>query len=958
MARGPIRPAPALRWVASDHRVFNDLVRYVTGTGDQLVLAGDFLQNARPEPIDIGLHHDFLQKAEAAIDVAFDRFEKAKQSGDAKETLKTQVVLASWLLMGAELASDSRLEQKRLVRTANDYFDVGQRHRDEIEVALKDKQGLEDEITADEEVSLHLDALRFRSEAINRHLGESRQKEKALFDTLQTLARDYRAATESYALTTTYLLTRDYESARKAHGEAAQLVKRIGEEGKTLRDPGKGNLYVLHEEMRDFGNPETPEYRLFSPDFATHHDSLAALMACRESAGKAGEPDVKELSRAIDEANGLLKVQKDNLIALYTVALASETKGVALRRQDPYGEAAWTNAAPLFEAARKAYEQVGRLAGERAAGKEPASPEGLPRQAGQLADMAGAKERAAYLAGPELYLERAGRLVLGHQFADAVRVLREGIERHRDARLVATYATVRLRAGEQAAAVRADLTRAREAKLFSPKEEALLHLALGRAALAELGSSPTALADAERHLRDGLASIGPADVVTANAIRGHLAYVLSLTAQGATPAERQHRLDDAQVQADQVEAFAESDAGKKLLRSDPPAGLDEVVFREAVVDYRLALAQLGASRSPEYYGRALDWLAKAQTTAASLSFGSQKRPFAESFLQAARSHPAGTDSGQLRVEEARRVALSRVVSGLGALQLGRTSEGTREIEAALEWLRNPDPQRPLAATPGEVLLESNLTSDLLALLLLRELDGLSAAALNKRDLVLKARKALTADLLERQKAGQPDSPLAAYARGRAAEELLVATTPAPAAEHDRVKQEALAELRRSRELLESPSQRQRYPALSGQTDEALDRLERPAHYHNVATDLRTSLRLREADRALVNGLARHPHDQGLWEMRAAIRIDELLMNPSPDRQRVAEVLNWLGEIPPGFARSYTEATVHELLNDWPKAADAYGRAEQEAETARDDQGRIRARAKYAAAALRGENQNP
>jgi hypothetical protein len=898
------------------------------------------------DPKDGPMLQERLKKAEQAVTQARAKLEEAENTKDQTKILQSQIVLTSWLFLSAELCADEMRGPGRYVTTANDRFDEAGQIYKAIEAALKGKADLEQKVCADELVAMHLDAVRVRKDAIEAHMSDSRKAEKARLAALRELAKSYRDCAEKFSLIQTYLLLQEFDKARGANEEVQALLKTIGEKAGELRGLPKDDYYLVGDENTDVDQPVGAEHRIFSQAFAPHAGALSAWLALR-GAEATGAIDPALVETALTRAAAALKAagadESNQLSALYVIGIGNELSGLAEARKDLAGVEARQKADFAFGKAKAAFKKVLEIAGKKG---DAAAKSSLAKLQDDV------RKRLAELEKSDGFLQRAMENLAHAQPNEAAELLKAGLEFHRDPRLWAARIQARLWARHAPDQVAAELEEAFGKGVFAANDPTP-HLLRGQIALALRGKAPEMARAAETHFREAL-KLGPADDAAWLArVRALLAYaIVTSTSAKEDPTRANIRLDDALILADAARDFLISPVGTKIRDNPKHSDMQAFLSREALaLDYQ-ALGFIAAKRLPNYQVTAARSFGEALDEINRLPFGLDQRPFGAPLLDAIRNRPDNASEMALWAEQNKRLALTNVTRGLVAGQLGEAATASKQIALGLERWKD-DQQKPEKPTESiEPLLESKTRSELVAFKVLNDLLENKKNPATRGAAADAAVKELEAERKKLEAAGNSESPIAAFVRGLAGEDLVISYGLKAPANHDVLKAKSINAYRETKAILEAPTTRERFPVLARQCNEAIERLEKSDQYLRRGRQARDEYRLSDAEDILRDGLARHPADTAMWTLLVEVRVDRLLGQKVITPEQANEVLAWMVNVPEGFGRYYGEGLIHEQLKDWAKAVTAFEKAEQAAVADKNDSARVRAASKLISARIR------
>lgn len=824
---------------------------------------------------------------------------------------------------------------------------------------MKANGDLEKAIAADPSVQTRLDLVRVRLPAIIARDLKARTAEQSRLEILRSLVVDNTETKEQapfkhlagkLAEIATAFLVEDHDAAGRAAEELQKHVKRIT----SLVEEAKAKDHYLFAKETDDKDAASVPIEPFTKDMMSQLSAFQGWIAWRKARIV---PDVataaRQLQEAVKAADAAVGADKNNALAHYVLGVANEESGLVLTRQATDSQDAHQRAKPLFASAVASLAEAERsLAGKPGADKI-------------LADI---KSRRDKLQGPRCFLDKAQGLTEKGVPDQAVPVLREGLERNRDAALWVAMTEARLRAqpndGREALK---ELNKALSAGVFDAADYRPL-LLKAKASLvgadSKIGQSTIDTA-ARRELETAVASalnlLGEAKIKAPSAadkaqcdayLARFVAYqtilALPTLAPGKSPS------DDPQLRGAKTRAErAEEDLQREMDRY--PARYD---LKEAMVALKMALGYLSlhVEGTGSYRDTALRAFTDAVTLANQLPYGNREQSLlGKPVLDALRLRP--DSSAKLAADEYQlREVMTHFLEGAIALQLGQAARAdgrpatsaaataVNRMSRALTEMGRLDKdlqtrERELRDTLegirvlGQIKANQNVQALVTALRAAGPTGSVPTASEDdviKRDIIGVLREA----------AKKVASPQLAFALAHAFEEFVASFGLKPVqafgSDPERSRKELLAGARdayaRVKDLVSAlPTPRQN-PALVEMSNEALDRrLAGPDYFDDEARKRLAEYRFGEADKLLVEGLARHPTASVLWQLLLELRIDQadLGAGPASERmQKLRDILALLENLPREHRaeRLYWEGALQERLGNYRAAAAAYQKA--------------------------------
>jgi len=913
--------------------------------------------------------------------------EVARFVGDARvqfsseASLESQVRLATWLLLFAELATET--PALGLWSVAADAFEEGSELLARIEATIDADPSVEGRLSATPALAMRLDAARVRKASMDARRDVARSEERRRLEQLREIVGAYRDATRELALFNLHALENDEGPAQASTQVALASLAKIVD---IVKQRGDAHLFTdepaleANAAFAPAGAPPEPFaadtvallktlQSLVDRDLAAHRQQMPS-----DGDGPDGPTDTGLLKRAQAWAQSALGDapavelpesaagnDPSSALAHYALGLAQEDLGRLKLTAQPVNVDARREAELDFTEARSHFARAAELLAGAAAGGKPD---------GGLADRV--RTAAERLRDPTTFLAAADRLTAQGRPRAAWELLQGGLERHDAAAIWLARAEHGRRGRVAAASLLAELDSAFRAGLL---RENGVRAALARAkiALDEVTNAlnAPALAGAEREqlaarIQSEIAALREsrektrADASAAAEVDAHLALALACSSL------LDARLDQS-VLTEAYRLARDASAALEAQLAREQDGAKAIQLREALIAGRLAQGHLAVAVLPDYRDEPLLAFSAAFDEAARLPFArSDVKSLGSPLLTALSRRPSEAGNQLAREERGRREMMTRFVEAAFTLEFGEPGAAGNQMARALDAVSTSGGGEDGALTDAPKLLaqadgfdaQVSLRDSLQAFRALAEVAaGRSESALLDllRSLLPDAPLADVAaiDQLHVSRAvSKVQSPLTGYALALALDARLDVLDLADTRRLKGLSQQALSAQRRTGELLKSLRLTERYPHLVALNRQLGERLEAPEHSLSLAAGLRLRGDIDGAVDELRQGIRRHPESQPLWQAYAETQLDRLKRENRD--AGFGELLAELdGAAAVGLLSEYqhqlTRGAVHELRGEHAQALAAFSRA---LGLATSPEQRVLARAKAAAARAR------
>lgn len=908
-------------------------------------------------------------------DVLAAKLEAEAKAENPTASVAARARAAAWEITFAETAVE-RGSDAALWSTALDEFEQGLQRFQMVDAELAASEDAERELSRDELAAMQTDAIRARTSAIAARVEIARAAERERLNRLREIAAAYRTALELSVESDVYDRIGDYERLRESTIRSLRSVAAIYDVAKSGQDP---HLFVeepIAVAGADFdavrSAPEPLGIDVIAQLKALH--ALAAYRIAVEGAevDAATLAEAKAWAQAAVDGTGDLGENvppghdADNVLALYVASLVDEASGVEITSVAPASAEAHARASADFARAKAGYDRV--LNAVAALG---------PASESIAALGADVRERKALLEASLPFLQRADRATAAGRPEEALRVLKEGANIHRDAKLWASLLDAARRSGASAEGL-LSLVDLVVSEGFAGGDSAS-QIAVAQAEISaawseisQLGLARMELADRER-LRDRL-------------IRRRVDLTAALSGENSPTAKAQLQAVSslAAVYASMLDPDAdraESDLREALeLAGDSAPVLEQAIAashdmasttepREGLIAARLALGHLAIRLLPNYredaslaFAAAVDEMGKLPYSG-SVSAAVLGSPMFDALAR--RSEMAGYELAD-RERQARRL-VERFLEGVYALQFGDPRDAADRLQTAITAQNVPEDP---AGTSGFVDAAEEL----------RRADGFDAEISLQESV-----HCFTA--LAEVRAGRPSAALRSALRAAGASTeatprdestiaeavsnvrsplvgfALASALEASAEESDlddRAKQETLVRyarqaLEQASKTLESSRIRSRYPQLESQIAAIKRRLDSDSSYVESASERFRQGEWDETSRLAGEGLRRHPSSQTLRQLLLDAEIerldsagaDESEFRTTLDRVAAARRDGLLSDHQERFATG----RLYESWGNFAASLDAY---EAALATASEPADRIRTRSRLSELRLRSD----
>ena len=678
----PIRihdgPAPCYFSIASDrgHAISVCLSVAI------LVIAGGLSCSQR------ALGDDFTAKAVTKI---VGQLKSAMNKYKANPTLENKIRVATWRIMLGEVATEGG-KSLSLWSVALDEFDAGSKWLREIEIQIAKSPELERRISNSHLVAMRLDATRVRRGPIAKRTTLARKSERARLNQLREIAKAYRTLLEKGSQADLYFRLADYERARQANIGSLKAISKIYDIAASRND-----YYLFKDEPRvdpdsDFKAVQATTEPL-GIDVVGHAKVMHSLATFRLAvAGKTVDRKLLEESRlwAFAAVNGGdagdIKLPKGkvtaNPIAHYVLGLVNETLGTEMTRERPARAESHRLARTHFNAAKSHFAQAKSVISTKYSNNKT-----LATLAAEIT------AHAEKLTAPKKCLKEAQQQTVDGRPREAMKILGDGVLRHRDTSLWLELIDNARRARVSRVDLRKIVSQASEEKVFEQRD-VFAQIALTKVATElawnEIAEKGAAKMPAKRRARlRGDLQRQTAALKTALAMvddevtraQGQAVMALSIAYQTIlSPSQdsRKARLGESHRLARDAMVVLATEIEKQK------DAVQRVKFREALIASRLAYGHVAMQMLPKYRDDALLAFAAAFDEMAKLPYHTGNVKILGSPMITALAGRDGESGGKLAIEERRyRQLVTRFLEGMYALQFGNAAAAADQMTAAL-----------------------------------------------------------------------------------------------------------------------------------------------------------------------------------------------------------------------------------------------------------------------------------
>lgn len=927
-------------------------------------------------------HADYLDKAKAQLGDAIKSFQ---QSGD----LNSRIMLMTWYLMHAELASD--VKEAGMYSTALDHFSEGWQFFHDVEKEIINEKD-EAKISQNPRVAMMLDADRARLIAMQMTDKKTRERERNRVVQMCDLMMSFRQTTEHLNDALTQLALSNNDGAKQAAERARQAID-IAKQVLKLRE-GETDFFIFKNEPDwkiEFKPAQYAELPAFTASFDAQSKAIQALLAVVEASGKKDKNALENAVELAKQATAEAPKKTEDLayrLGHYAAGLGEEARAFAETADAPHIKKRHDDAKDHFKNAKSHFQTVIESVDTL--------PDPRLREAFKTAKD-DAMKRKLELASRDVFLDRAIDATNKERRPDKAYIeLKSGATRHWDTETWRRAIEAGLRSYEvDLDSVRNDFENALKHGVLSDTDYET-HVLQGRILLAELLRDKGLLREAEGR----------------NEAEGKLLSIKQRIADRASQAANvflsgKSRARDAsknfgQLVCDTYRMYAIAlnprlteeglrDAGDKvqgliddLLLEENRPNVDKLQLREAIVVSKLAWGYLAVQLELSYQTKAVPAFVDAIDEAALLPYVNREwaTTLGYPLLEAIRKR---TEESFLVIgqdEQRLRMAMGHVVDGVIALYWKNNSLAYKKMLEAEKASATPEmlltKDKFLALVQSEKYKQAyrgtkrDVQSEIIAFTTLIHLaDGQADAAcvlllewlVNDRVLPLgnAADVVYEPDATTITKAmSRGGSPYVWYALAEALEQRLVKSGLALLARNDldlnKLREHEVLRAQLDRVLTyikydvlpDDSASRKQFPEIGAAIDRAKKRLSSSDENIKLAVKLRSQHRLEEAIDVVEQAVARKPDTPILWPLLLSYSMDAVDTDVQPTKKDFADTLRLLylmkGMAPSAeYERWFWTGALHARLDEEREAESAF---QQAASLARipSDEARAKARA--------------
>jgi len=823
------------------------------------------------------------------------RFRDSKPKVDGNPSITERVRKTTWRLMTGELAA---IKSNGLSSTSFDALKTGLDELDTIFNDLEKSPDTERELAQNIQLAMRLDAMNARRTEMEATKNISRTEELARLSQLREINRSYRDLLQQLLASQTQLMAGQIEEGVKNGKEATQNLAKIDQIASIRRD-----FYLFDDEPSIDGS--TKDFQLiqkvalpYSNQVRQHHQALLSLATLR-SATREATPSREALEFALEQANAALSdLKQPNLIALYARGLIYLELGKLIKQKELFSDEAENLAKPFFDKSQDSLKQ---------------SKAGLPANLKLNSMLAEIDSRLEEASGPKAFLSQSLSSETQGNSKEAIRVVFQGLLRHRDKNLALQWIDLNWRFGEMDySQALNELTLLENSKLSSDIDPAFLNLRarikvlqvwrqlstfpIGNGVEGKQGELIKILNEAKKDL----AKSADQNEAQPN-LKWHKESLVALTNASLILLEPDKNLDVAKASLARIPVIV-----NELEALMPNASVvDRNRLNESIHYSRMAEGYLALRILPEYQDRSRAAFAAAADAASRIPGGTSSLQInGGAFLRALLSRPDSTTGSRIAQEERQlRGSLQQMLPALISVQLAEPNMVAASLTKSFGNMRisEPawDPRKQL--DPTDVIgARNSVLSDT------RSVTALALISAQQPKLALKQFLAewlpdADTDQFSKidwnviwQKAKLISDPLSLMAFGRTIEECAVNNVK----EQDPLRQVLLSHSLASYEqadkmVKETTIWRERWPYLEGLISDSRARLLNEDYSIQKAENLRKQMQLTEARKILQDARERHLKSVPIREKLILTLLDESQMNTQQSIELQSKALNQL-----------------------------------------------------------------
>lgn len=877
------------------------------------------------------------------------RTSKSKTEGDRQIT--DRVRETTWRLMAGELAA---IKSNGLHSGSYDALNAGLDELDQILKDLENSPDAERQLTQNIQLTMRLDAMNARRAEIEAAKNISRKEELERLSQIRAINRSYRDLLQQLLSSQTQLIAGQIDEGVKSGNDASQNLTKIEEIASKRRD-----FYLFEDEPLIEG--ENKDLQLvqstsapYSNQVLSHHHALLSLATFR-SAMRENPPRREALEIALGQADAALSdPAQPNLLALYARGLINLELGKLLKRNAIFSMESENAAKPFFEQSDQSLKQAKTIIPMNV------KLDALAKEIDTLLEEA---------SGPIAFINRSIAMEEQGNSTEAIRVLHQGLMRHRDKQLALQWIDLNWRYGRMKyEEIEKELSSIEESKLISSTDSDLLNLEARIKVLYAwnlISAFPDAggvdakrtelvklLGDARKKQSD----IRDRDENTnSDVLKWHNEALVVLADASLMLLEPDKNVDAAKSSLARIPVIVTE--LESLLKN--ATTVNRMRLNESIYYARMAEGYLAARLLPEYQDRSRTAFAAATDAAARIPGGSSGLQLNGGALLRALLSRSDSNGERLAQEERQlRGSLQQMMPALISVQMAEPQLVAASLTKSFGYVRlnEPawDPRKQL--DPADVIgARNSVISDARAVTVLSLLSAKQPKLALKQFLV-EWQPGVDAEDPEKinwtsvkQKATLVSDPLTMLALGKTVEEYAVVEIK----NNNPAKQDLLSFSlncfeRADKMFKETTIWKERWPYLEGLITEARKRLVNEDFFIQRANELRKHLHITEARKVLEEAQGRHYKSVPIQEMLVVTLLDESQLNPVNAGETRSEALKQLVEArQKGLELSISTllrmAELHEQAGDAPEAIKLYRQIIQKTNAGSEDQIRARSR---------------